>query len=47
MVVAEQIGPYVNRLFDDDSVRDQLGDALAAGAGAPWYGGRDRASSAA
>jgi len=28
MAVAEQIAPYVNRLFDDDSVREQIGDAL-------------------
>jgi ferric-dicitrate binding protein FerR (iron transport regulator) len=28
MTVAEQLTPYVNRLFDDDSVREQLGDAL-------------------
>ena len=28
MAVAETISPYVNRLFDDDAVREQLGDAL-------------------
>ena len=28
MAIAEQVSPYVNRLFDDDSVREQLGDAL-------------------
>ena len=28
MAIAEQITPYVNRLFDDDQVREQLGDAL-------------------
>jgi hypothetical protein len=28
MPVAQQITPYVNRLFDDDHVREQLGDAL-------------------
>jgi hypothetical protein len=31
MAVAQQIGPYVNRLFDDDSVREQIGDALVRG----------------
>ena len=31
MAVAEQISPYVNRLFDDDSVREALGDALVRG----------------
>jgi hypothetical protein len=31
MAVAERISPYVNRLFDDDAVRDQLGDALVRG----------------
>jgi hypothetical protein len=25
------VGTYVNRLFDDDSVREQLGDALVRG----------------
>ena len=28
MAVANTISPYVNRLFDDDAVREQLGDAL-------------------
>lgn len=31
MSVAETVGPYVNRLFDDDYVREQLGDALVRG----------------
>jgi hypothetical protein len=31
MPVAEQIGPYVNRLFDDDYVREQIGNALVRG----------------
>ena len=31
MPVAQQVGPYVNRLFDDDGVREQLGDALVRG----------------
>ena len=31
MAVAGAISPYVNRLFDDDAVRDQLGDALVRG----------------
>jgi len=29
--MAEQISLYVNRLFDDDTVREQLGDALVRG----------------
>jgi hypothetical protein len=28
MALTEQISPYVNRLFDDDHVREQIGDAL-------------------
>jgi hypothetical protein len=28
MAVTDQVAPYVNRLFDDDTVREQLGDAL-------------------
>lgn len=31
MAVAERITPYVNRLFDDDEVREQIGDALVRG----------------
>ena len=31
MAVADTISPYVNRLFDDDAVREQLGDALVRG----------------
>jgi hypothetical protein len=31
MAVTQQISPYVNRLFDDDAVRDQLGEALVRG----------------
>jgi ferric-dicitrate binding protein FerR (iron transport regulator) len=31
MAIAEQVSPYVNRLFDDDGVRDQIGDALVRG----------------
>jgi hypothetical protein len=31
MAVTETIGPYVNRLFDDDYVREQIGTALVNG----------------
>lgn len=31
MAVAARIGPYVNRLFDDDYVREQIGQALVNG----------------
>jgi hypothetical protein len=31
MAATEAISPYVNRLFDDDYVREQIGDALVRG----------------
>jgi ferric-dicitrate binding protein FerR (iron transport regulator) len=46
MAVAEQIAPYVNRLFDDDYVRDQLGDALVRGRRAYRRARADKAAEA-
>ena len=46
MAVAEQISPYVNRLFDDDYVREQLGDALVRGRRAYRRARREKAAEA-
>ena len=46
MAVAEQISPYVNRLFDDAYVREQLGDALVRGRRAYRRARREKAAEA-
>src|SRR5215213_2878481 len=45
--LAKSAGPYVDRLFDDDYVREQLGDALLRGRRAYRRARRQKAAEAA